>query len=112
MSPRAAHRVTRAAVLAAALAGCAAAAPRPVRHEIQITAFVYRAPRVPVHPGDTLVFINRDAVPHTATAAGQRWDSGEIPAGESRVVVLPANATGTYRCMYHPNMNATLAIAE
>jgi plastocyanin len=109
---RAAHPALRPALLAAALAGCAGAAPRPVRHEIQITAFVYQPGSEPVHPGDTLVFINHDAVPHTATAADKRWDSGNIPAGETRVVVVPAAGIEGYRCLYHPNMSAALAKAE
>jgi plastocyanin len=109
---RATHLALRSAVLAAALAGCAGAAPRPVRHEIQITAFGYRPASEPVHPGDTLVFINHDAVPHTATAADKRWDSGNIPAGETRTVVVPAEGIEGYKCLYHPNMGATLVKAE
>ncbi|HET7463210.1 MAG TPA: hypothetical protein VFJ82_18290 [Longimicrobium sp.] len=110
MSTRPAHPAVWAAMLAA-LAGCAGAA-RPVRHEIGITAFVYQPASEPVHPGDTLVFVNHDAVPHTATASGGAWDTGEIPANATRTVVVPANGSGDYKCLFHPNMHGSLKAAE
>jgi len=38
--------------------------------------------------GDTLVWSNRDVVPHTATADGGGWNTGSIPAGGERRVVV------------------------
>jgi plastocyanin len=110
MSTHPAHPAVWAALLAA-LAGCAGA-PRPVRHEIQITAFVYQPASEPVHPGDTLVFVNHDAVPHTATAADRTWDTGEIPANGTHTVVVPAKGIGAYKCAFHPNMAGKLAEAK
>jgi plastocyanin len=102
----------RAAALAAALAGCAGAAARPVRHEVAIQAFVYQPASAAVRAGDTLVFVNHDAVPHTATAADGAWDTGEIPANATRTVVVPAAGIGPYKCAFHPTMTATLTQAE
>jgi len=110
MSARPAHPAVWAALLAA-LAGCAGAG-KPVRHQFQITAFVYQPATEPVRAGDTLVFVNHDAVPHTATAAGGAWDSGEIPAGGTRTVVVPANGAGDYKCIFHPNMHGSLTAAK
>ncbi|HET7232392.1 MAG TPA: hypothetical protein VFJ16_20460 [Longimicrobium sp.] len=112
MSMHPAHPAVWAALLAA-LAGCAGA-PRPVRHEIGITAFVYQPGDEPVHPGDTLVFVNHDAVPHTAIAADSAWDTGEIPAGGTISVVVPATGLGigAYRCAFHPNMAGRLTEAR
>ncbi|HYH81159.1 MAG TPA: hypothetical protein VEX86_15255 [Longimicrobium sp.] len=104
-------RLARPALLAAALAGCAGA-ERPARHEIAIQAFVYQPASAPVRPGDTLVFVNRDAVPHTATAADGAWDTGDIPANASRTVVVGENGVGGYKCAYHPTMTATLTQAR
>ena len=105
MSTRPAHPAVWAALLAA-LAGCAGAS-KPVRHQIGITAFGYQPASQPVHPGDTLMFVNHDAVPHTATAAGA-WDTGEIPANGTRTVVVPVGGIGDYKCLFHPTMHAKL----
>ena len=110
MSTRPAHPVMWAA-LVAALGGCAGAG-RPARHEIQITAFVYQPATEPVHPGDTLVFVNHDAVPHTATASAGAWDTGEIPANATKKLVVPTGGAGDYKCAFHPNMHGTLTAAE
>ena len=98
--------------MVAALAGCAGAAPKPARREIRIEAFVFHPGTQAVRPGDTLVFINRDAVPHTATANDASWDTGEILANATDTVVVPANGIGEYKCAYHPAMKAELAEAR
>lgn len=102
----------QAAAMVAALAGCAGAAPKPARHEIRIEAFVFQPAAEVVRPGDTLVFVNRDAVPHTATANDSTWDTGEILANATDTVVVPANGIGAYKCAYHPNMKAELTQAR
>jgi len=112
VTPRPLHPAVRAAALAAALAGCAGAASQPARHDISIQAFVYQPAREPVHPGDTLVFVNHDAVPHTATAADGTWDTGEIPANATRTVVVRDKGIGAYKCAFHPTMKAALTPAE
>jgi plastocyanin len=112
VSPRLVHPAARAAALAAALAGCAGAAARPARHDIAIRAFAYQPASEPVHAGDTLVFVNHDPVPHTATAADGAWDTGQIPANGTRTVVVGDRGIGAYRCAFHPTMTATLTPAE
>jgi len=107
-APARAAAVLAVAALAAAAGSCAPGEGAPRRHEIQIQAFVYSPDTVAAAPGDTLVFINHDAVPHTAAAAG-RWDTGDIPAGATRTVVVPASPTGPFKCAYHPTMAGALA---
>ncbi len=109
---RLAHAAVRTGAIAVALAGCAGAAAKPARHEIQIRAFVYQPASEPVRPGDTLVFVNHDAVPHTATADDGAWDTGAILANATHTVVVPANGIGGYKCAFHPTMTATLTRAK
>ena len=78
-------------------------------HTVTVELFRYRPISVDIQSGDTVVFINRDAVPHTATAANGNWDTGEISPGASRRVVV--NAAGEYFCAYHPNMKGTITTA-
>ena len=97
-----------AVLLALAAAGCAGAERAPRAHAVEIAAFVYRPAELAVAPGDTVVFTNRDPVPHTATAADGSWDSGSLAKDASWRLVVPENGIGAYRCAFHPNMAATL----
>ncbi len=57
-----------------------------------------------------MVWINRDAVRHTATARNGSWNSGTIePAGSWRRVFSDQDRM-TYACTFHPRMKATLEI--
>jgi plastocyanin len=103
--------VTRIGALAALalMAGCGGGRARPAVHHVEIRAFRYQPDTLTAATGDTVVWINRDVVPHTATAGGA-WDTGQINAsGEGRAV---AGAPGThdYVCAYHPNMRAVLVV--
>ena len=103
MTTRRGTRVAAAAALAVAGA-CAGGGKAPERHEIEIHAFVFTPAAQAARPGDTLVFVNRDAVPHTATANDGSWDTGNIPANGTKAVVVPAKGGGAYRCAIHPTM--------
>jgi plastocyanin len=104
----------RAAGLALVLAtaACGGAGPAPRTRAVAIRAFRYVPARVEAAVGDTLVWSNRDVVPHTATADGGGWDTGSIPAGgEGRVVVRRSGRQG-YVCAFHPNMKGVLVVRE
>ena len=97
-----------AASAALALAACGGGEREPRVHQVAIERFAFAADTVAVAPGDTVVFTNRDPVPHTATAASGVWDSGEIPAGGTWRLAVPADGTGGYTCRYHPTMRGAL----
>jgi plastocyanin len=106
--------VTRLAVLVAAglaaglAAGCAGS-PRPRAHAVEIRGFRYQPETVTVSTGDTLVWTNRDVVPHTATGA-DGWDTGAIAAGGTARWVAEDAGTHEYICAYHPTMKATVVV--
>lgn len=105
---RAARRLPILALATLALAACAPAGPHPVRRTIRIRAFVFTPGTVKVNRGDTLVFVNDDAVPHTARQDGGGWDTGDIPANATKTVVVERRSTGPYHCAYHPTMRGAL----
>src|SRR5215813_7722336 len=77
-----------AATLLVCAAGLALAteprpARRPVTHTIIIDAVAYSPPTLVVHQGDTVVWVNRDPFPHTATAGDGTFDSKMITVGKS-----------------------------
>ncbi|HEX7373637.1 MAG TPA: cupredoxin family copper-binding protein [Steroidobacteraceae bacterium] len=62
-----------------------------------------------VKRGDTVVWVNRDLVPHTATAA-DAFDSHAIAPGKSWSYVARQAGRYDYVCVLHPMMKATLRV--
>ena len=77
---------------------------------MEIRNFAFVPADQAVRAGDEIVFVNRDAVPHTATAADSSWDTGNIPANGSKTVTV--KAAGAYRCVYHPTMTGSVSLAK
>lgn len=98
------------AVALAFVAACAGVEDPPRRHEVEIRDFAYGSPAAPVRAGDTIVWINRDLVPHTATAADRTWDTGSVGAGENRSVVVASKGTHDVLCVFHPGMKGALEV--
>jgi plastocyanin len=98
------------AVAAVALvAPGATRAPVPVRHTVQMTGMAFVPSVLDAHPGDTVRWINRDIVPHTATLDGPgRWDSGELARGDSAEWVVGKPGVVEYRCRLHPTMTGRI----
>ena len=98
-------------VLAVALgaAACSSSRQAPRVHHVVIKGMQFVPAELPVAVGDTIVCVNEDLVPHTATAAGG-FDSGVIASkAEWRLVVSSRGVLG-YGCTMHPTMTATLIV--
>jgi plastocyanin len=82
----------------------------PRSHTVEIRGFAYAPVTVEVAAGDTVVWINRDVVPHTATRDGGAWDSGSIGAGQAWRLVAARRGRHPYICVFHPNMRGELVV--
>ena len=60
--------------------------------------------------GDTIEWVNKDVLAHTATAQNGDFDV-MLPANKSGSFVLKKAGTVPYYCRFHPNMKATLTVA-
>ena len=60
--------------------------------------------------GDTIEWINKDILVHTATARNGDFDV-MMPPKKTVTLVLKKAGTIDYYCRFHPNMKATLTIA-
>lgn len=100
------------ALVPALLSGCRPGrAAAPARHVVEIRQFQFQPDTLRVAVGDTVVWINRDIVAHTATDSAGAWDSGEI-AKDGRWAYVPrAAGEWAYLCTLHPTMKGRL-IAE
>jgi plastocyanin len=65
-----------------------------------------------VAPGDTVVWINKDPFPHTATADSGSFDSGNIDPGHSWRYVPKKAGVFPYTCKLHPTMKGVLRVSE
>lgn len=101
-----------AAVLATAALGLAAACGRPAprSHTVEIRGFAYLPAALQIAEGDTVVWINRDVVPHTATRDDQGWDSGSIGTEQAWRLVAASGGSQPYYCAFHPSMRGVLAV--
>ena len=113
------ERVTRRGLIVAALAATIAFPPwleNPAasgqRIVVEIQKFKF-APKIStLKAGDTIVWVNRDIVAHTATAKDKSWDSGLIKPGDEWRMVVRDDTSLVYFCRYHPSMTARLDIGS
>lgn len=82
----------------------------PQTHTIEIRGMEFHPAELTVAVGDTVVWINRDIVPHTATT--QDWDTGLLSQEQSGRTVAPHSGTVRYVCNLHPLMRGTLVIRD
>jgi plastocyanin len=62
-----------------------------------------------VKAGDTIVWVNKDLLAHTATAKNGTFNSKVIEPGKSWRFVAKAKGSFPYTCSFHP-MNGTLTV--
>jgi plastocyanin len=63
-----------------------------------------------VRLGDTVVWVNDDPFPHTATADDRSFDSGIVASGDSWSLTATRAGTFPYVCALHPTMTGTLIV--
>ncbi len=79
-------------------------------HTVEIKQFKFVPDTLSVRAGDQIKWINKDIVPHTATATDESWDTGSLAKNETAVTVVSATTTEEYFCVFHPHMTATLKL--
>ena len=104
-----------AAIGVLALAGAGAPSrpgdPVPERHVVEIRGMAFHPEVLEVRRGDTVVWINRDIVPHTATATRKSgWDTGTLLEGKSAQYVASHEGEDPYFCKLHPVMLGKLIV--
>ena len=77
--------------------------------QVTIDKLVYSPVEIKAKVDDTIEWINKDIVAHTATVRGD-WDV-TIAANSSASLVLKKAGTVDYYCRFHPNMKGRITIA-
>jgi plastocyanin len=93
------------------LAGGPAAAAGARTHRIEMRNMRFGPVPANIKAGDTIVWVNRDIVPHTATARDRSFDV-VVPSRGSATTGARRAGTIAFYCRYHPAMRGSLAIAR
>lgn len=113
-------KMQRREVVGWAVAACAAAVipfaipvfaqtmPVPTTHIVEIQNFVFSPETLSVKAGDRITWVNKDIVPHTATAADKSWDTGNLKPKDSGSITVTKDMTLDYFCRFHPSMKGAL----
>lgn len=94
----------------ATMAGSAQSAPPPQEHVVTMASMSFGQIPSDVKVGDTIVWINRDTVPHTVTARDKSFDLRVSPGRSAKMTAQKAGSFPIY-CIYHSTMRATLKVA-
>lgn len=95
-----------------AIAGALMLVSVPSRAEtiqVVIDKLVFSPAEISVKVGDTIEWVNKDRLAHTATVKGG-WEV-MIPAGKSGSVIVERAETVDYYCRFHPNMKGRVTSA-
>jgi len=94
---------------ALSLALMAAAPASAATIEVTIKQLVFSPAQISVKPGDTIEWVNKDFVAHTATARDKSFDV-QIPANGKGSLTVSKAGTFDYYCRFHPMMKGQLQV--
>lgn len=89
-------------------AAFAHAGPHEVR--VRISGFAFDPDRLEISAGDTVIWVNEDLAPHTATAIDGNWDTGTLETGMEARILFGSPGNFDYVCAFHPHMTGSISI--
>ena len=94
--------------------GTAAGAAKPKTHTVNIDGTAFVPPKMTVATGDTIVWVNKDPYPHTATSSAAvkdgGFDSKAIAGDKSWKFTAKKKGDYPYICSIHPSMKGTITV--
>ena len=90
------------------------AAAKPAAHTVVIEGMQFKPATVNIRAKDSVTWINKDVVVHTATAAASvtpRFDSQLIGLGKSWTHAFTRVGVHDYVCTYHATMKGVIKVA-
>jgi len=82
---------------------------KPATHTVTIDGSQFTPAKLTVNSGDTVVWVNKDILAHTATSTAGGFDSKVIEPGKSWKLVVKKKGDFAYTCSFHP-MNGQLIV--
>ena len=82
----------------------------PKMHTVVMEGTRFEPADLKIAAGDTVIWLNKDPFPHTATAKSGDFDSQEIDVGKSWKNTFKTKGDYAYTCTLHPTMKGTLKV--
>lgn len=98
--------------LAAFFTEAALAKTTPKQHAITIENMVFTPAEIQIQPGDTIVWTNKDIVPHTVTSLENKFDSATIKPSSQWKHKIKSAGQYPYKCSFHPTMSGNITVVE
>lgn len=84
--------------------------PEPRTHTVTIEGMRFQPAALTAAAGDTIVWLNKDLVAHTATSADGDFDSKDIQSNGSWRYTASTQGDFAYSCTFHPTMKAMVRV--
>ena len=88
----------------------AAADPAPV--DIKIDNFTFAPQRLIVRAGTTVIWRNRDDIPHAIASSSRLFKSKALDTDDTYAFTLTTAGTFEYFCSLHPQMTGTIVVED
>jgi len=85
---------------------------KPASHNVSIQNFSFSSSSLTVKKGDTVVWTNKDSVPHTVTGDNGGPSSGTLSLNQTYSFTFKTAGSFPYHCSIHPSMTATVTVKE
>jgi plastocyanin len=102
--------ILRATIVAICIAACSGAHAAGKTHTVRIEGMKFVPERLEVAAGDTVVWTNKDFLPHSVTASEARVESGDLAPNKSWRFIARNKGEMHYICRLHPVMNGVLVV--
>ena len=95
--------------LAVVLTGMSAVSAHAETIQVVMDKLIYIPVETSAKVGDTIEWVNKDILVHTATATNGDWNVTIAPKKTERLILRKAG-TIEYFCRFHPNMKGRIAV--
>lgn len=102
----------RAALVLICIAALSAAGAHAAgtTHTVRVEGMKFIPERLEVAPGDTVVWTNKDFLPHSVTSTEARVESGDLAPDKSWRFIARKKGEMHYICRLHPVMKGVLVV--
>ena len=84
--------------------------PVSTEHVVEIINFGFSPAKVEIKVGDTVKFVNRDEIRHSATADDKSFNTELLGKDESKTVTFNQAGEFGFYCMPHPGMRGSIIV--
>jgi plastocyanin len=88
-----------------------AAIAAPMEYSVEMARMRYGEVPTKLKVGDSIVWVNRDTVPHTVTARNRSFDLRIAPGKRAKMILTKSGKIEFY-CILHPAMRGSLTVAD